>query len=144
MSPNQVTPTFFDGQNPKVVEKVGVTDQIGSFWLGGTLKVKILAFFSTSVLYKSPRNTCIECYGKISIYMYFVAFLTLITMVSTDIVLKLFFSIKNTPKVLKKVIKKIIIMSIVVGDEILTKIALFFGCIILNMLFICPESLSPQ
>ena len=76
--------------------------------------------------------------------MYFVAFLTLITMVSTDIVLKLFFSIKNTPKVLKSVIKKIIIMSIVVGDEILTKIALFFGCIILNMLFICPESLSPQ
>ena len=45
LSPNQVTPTFFDGQNPKVVEKVGVTDQIGSFWLGGTLKVKILAFF---------------------------------------------------------------------------------------------------
>ena len=38
--------------------------------------------------------------------MYIVAFLTLITMVSTDIVLKLFFSIKNTPKVLKSVIKK--------------------------------------
>ena len=75
--------------------------------------------------------------------MYFVAFFTLITMVSTDIVLKLFFSIKNTPKDLKSVIKKII-MSIVVGDVILTKIALFFGCIILNMLFICPESLSPQ